>query len=59
MRGREGDGLNDLETRVIYREIEKDREIKRERWRERDTVKGRQRQIEPRDLSERYIERDR
>ena len=33
MREREGDGLNDLETRVIYREIEKDRVIKRERWR--------------------------
>ena len=44
---------------MIYREIEKDRVIKRERWRERETVKGRQRQIEPRDLSERYIERDR
>ena len=44
---------------MIYREIEKDRVIKRERWRERETVKGRQRQIESRDLSERYIERER
>ena len=43
MREREGDGLNDLETRVIDREIEKDRAIKRERdgERERGTVKGR------------------
>ena len=33
MREREGDGLNDLETRVIDREIEKDRAIKRDRER--------------------------
>ena len=33
--------------------------MERERDSERETVKGRQKQIEPRDLSERYIERDR